>query len=106
MMNDLWRPADQFPLGKMAGLREVNDEGPGSQETRPFGLKYVTDPNLSGRSSLNVAALYYDCNQQIAVMRDGESVLPAFKHTNNQTSTTTADSDRTGPDSDTDVGND
>lgn len=107
MTDDLWRPADQFPLGRIVGLCEIDDEGSSSPDTRPFGLRYAASPNTAGRDGLDIAALDYDFDRQIAIMYDGGLVLPAFKHTSNQTSTSTADHDRKGGgDADTDVGGD
>ena len=90
----------------MGGLCEVNDEEPSSRDTRPFGLRYVADSNPSSRGELDLTALDYDSDRQIAIMRDGGSVLPAFKHTSGSTSTETASSDRNAPDTDTDVDSD
>jgi putative ATP-grasp target RiPP len=87
----------------MTGLCEVNDEEPSSKDTRPFGLKYVTDSNSLSRGELDFTALDYDFDRQIAVMRDGASVLPVFKHTSGSTSTETARADKNAPDTDTDV---
>jgi putative ATP-grasp target RiPP len=106
MADDLWRTADQFPLGAIAGINEIDARGPSGPDTRPFGLRYATDPNHPSNDSLDVAEQGYDVDRQIAVVRDGDSIVPVFKHTSNRTSTTTSDSDRRGPDSDSDVGND
>jgi putative ATP-grasp target RiPP len=104
MNGDLCHPAYQFPLGGAAGISDVSDEMPSSRETRPFGLQYLTDPAPDGGDGFNWASLSYDHERQIAVMQDGGKVIPAFKHTNNQTSTSTGSHDREAADSDTDVG--
>jgi putative ATP-grasp target RiPP len=101
--DDIWWSADQFPLGRVAGLRETDGEGPGSRDTRPFGIRYAASPKAAGRDGLDIAELDYDFDRQIAVMRDGGSVLPAFKHTSGKTSTDTAVHDRNAGDKDTDV---
>lgn len=104
--DDLWRPADQFPLGSLAGRCEGDKEPRGGVETRPFGLRHAVVSNLGSDDSLDLAALDYDIDRQVAVMRDGGSVLPAFKHTNNRTSTSTGADDRKAADRDSDVGGD
>jgi putative ATP-grasp target RiPP len=66
----------------------------------------VTDPASADDVSIDWAALGYDQERQIAVTQQAGTAIPAFKHTNNQTSTSTSASDRNGPDRDTDVGGD
>jgi len=68
MTNDLWRAADQFPLGPAAGITELGQAEPSGKDTRPFGLRYVTDPDLTGRDPMNISAIDYDTDRQIAPM--------------------------------------
>ena len=104
MSDDLFGSAHHFPLGKTAGALTGSAEPPGEPGTRPFGLRFLAEPVPDSQDGLDWGALEYDARQQIAVVRDGELLTPVFKHTNNQTTTTTGTDDRKAPDSDTDVG--
>jgi putative ATP-grasp target RiPP len=107
MQDRIWRAADQFPLGSGPRLAEIPDEPPSTDAgARPFGLRYVNDCPLADHSSIDWATLHYDEERQIAMVADDGVILPAFKHTSNQTSTSTGDQDRRGADKDTDVGGD
>jgi putative ATP-grasp target RiPP len=104
MSEDPFGPTHHFPLGKKAGAITVSAEWPEDRAPRPFGLRFLADPVPDSRGALDWTAVEYDPQRQIAVIRDGDALTPVFKHTNNQTTTTTGVDDRKAPDSDTDVG--
>lgn len=72
------------------------------EEVRPFGLRFVTESVRSGEDALKMDAVQYDHDRQIMVMRSDGVMIPAFKHTNSKTSTSTNVDDRRAGDSDTD----
>lgn len=90
-----------FPLA--AVTREaVAVGGQASGNCRPFGLRYLVDPDLGAADDLDLASVRFDDAAQIVVMSDEFGGIPMFRHTSSRTSTTTNVQDRRASDSDTD----
>jgi putative ATP-grasp target RiPP len=66
----------------------------------PFGLKYAVTP--ASTVDIDLPSISYDPARQVAVITDGDTILPAMRHTSTHTSTSTASQDRNGNDSDSD----
>jgi putative ATP-grasp target RiPP len=66
----------------------------------PFGLKCAVGADTI---DVDLPSISYDPDRQIAVIVDGDDVLPAMRHTSTNTKTTTASQDRKGNDSDSDA---
>jgi hypothetical protein len=71
-------------------------------QVRPLGLMLASVPDAA--ATVDVGMLRWDEAQQVMTLAGGGEFAPAFKHTSDKTSTSTASQDRTGPDSDTDAG--
>ncbi|HET9898449.1 MAG TPA: putative ATP-grasp-modified RiPP [Streptosporangiaceae bacterium] len=97
----LWRPEDMFPLSAPTGYGHLATTEP-VKGGGPFGLRYLVDPDPGANCDLDLASVRLDDAAQIAMTGDGPRSVPVFKHTNNQTSTTTNVHDRKTSDSDTD----
>jgi putative ATP-grasp target RiPP len=69
-------------------------------EALPFGLKCAVSADTI---DVDLPSISYDPTRQIAVIIDGDDVLPAMRHTSTNTKTTTASQDRKGNDSDSDA---
>ena len=97
----IWRPQDMFPLGGPAdGDHTASSES--VKDCRPFGLRYLVDPDPGSNCDLDLASVRLDDMSQIAIIGGEYGGGPAFKHTSGQTSTTTNVQDRKNSDSDTD----
>lgn len=69
-------------------------------EALPFGIKCAVSADTI---DVDLPSISYDPTRQIAVILDGDDVLPAMRHTSTNTKTTTASQDRKGNDSDSDA---
>ena len=98
----IWRSQDMFPLGTPAGQPSASGAG-GGGEPVPFGLRYLADPDASAVSDVDFGSVSFDMAAQISMMRGQAGLVPLFKHTSGQTSTTTNAQDRKTSDSDTDT---
>jgi putative ATP-grasp target RiPP len=94
----LTEPRHLFPLD--ADLTSTDAVESTEDTDLPLGLKYATRPATT--VDVDFPAISYDPDRQIAVVTDGDTVLPAMRHTSTQTKTTTASQDRKGNDSDSD----
>jgi putative ATP-grasp target RiPP len=97
----IWRPQDMFPLSVTVG-RDYPASGESAEDSRPFGLRYLVDPDPGANCDLDLTSARLDDGTQITIMADEPGGMPVFKHTSNQTSTTTNVQDRKTSDSDTD----
>lgn len=97
----IWRPRDMFPLGIPAS-QPIAKPSELSKDCRPFGLRYLMDPDPGANCDLDLANLRFDNIAQIAMVIGESGLAPVFKHTSGQTSTTTNVQDRKTSDSDTD----
>jgi putative ATP-grasp target RiPP len=97
----IWRPQDMFPLsGPADGHHAAHSES--IEDCRPFGLRYLVNPDPGSNCDLDLASVRLDDMSQIAIVDDKDCGGPAFKHTSGQTNTTTNVQDRKNADSDTD----
>jgi putative ATP-grasp target RiPP len=94
-----------FPLGATAGRDSVSG-GDVIGNRVPFGLRYLAEPDGGAACEVDWDAVLFDESAQISMMPDGAGVVPLFKHTSGQTSTTTNAQDRQSSDSDSDVEHD
>jgi putative ATP-grasp target RiPP len=97
----IWRSQDVFPLGTPAG--QPSASGGTGGETIPFGLRYLTDPDAGAVSDVDFGSVSFDEDAQISMVRGRAGLVPLFKHTSGQTSTTMNAQDRKTSDSDTDT---
>lgn len=86
----------QFPLGCAFSRADASGE-PGT--ARPFGLRYAVVPPST--IDVDLSTLGYDADRQIAIVLDGDVVVPAMRHTSTKTKTQTGD--KSGPDDDEDA---
>jgi putative ATP-grasp target RiPP len=84
-----------FPLD-----RTTTDSAAHDDEALPFGIKCAVSADTI---DVDLPSVSYDSTRQIAVIIDGDDILPAMRHTSTRTKTTTASQDRKGNDSDTDA---
>lgn len=97
-----WRPNDLFPLGQRPA--SPGEDVPASAgPARPFGLRYLTDPDPGSAVALDWEKVSYDPDRQIAVISGDQGVMPMFRHTSSKTSTSTNIDDREASDSDEDT---
>jgi putative ATP-grasp target RiPP len=90
-------PRHLFPLDTT-----VPDPDPATRPENgvlPFGLKRAVRADTI---DVDLPSISYDPARQIAVITDGDDVLPAMHHTSTNTKTSTASQDRKGNDSDSD----
>lgn len=97
----IWQPQDMFPLGAVAS-QPVAKRGVAAEAWRPFGLRYLVDPDPGANCDLDQASVRFDDAAQIAMVSVESGMVPVFKHTSGQTSTTTNVQDRKASDSDAD----
>ncbi len=97
----IWRPQDLFPLSHEPDKAALATSVPVGS-CRPYGLRYLVDPDPSATSDVDLTTVRFDDASQIAVMGDEFGGIPAFKHTSGKTKTTTNVQDRETSDSDTD----
>lgn len=97
----IWRSQDMFPLGAATG-QPVAKCSELAEDWRPFGLRYLVDPDPGANCDLDLASVRFDDAAQIAMVIGEFGMVPVFKHTSGQTSTTTNVQDRKASDSDTD----
>ncbi|GIL27451.1 putative ATP-grasp-modified RiPP [Actinocatenispora comari] len=90
---------DQFSLGRPTAL--PHGDTAVSSAPRPFGATLAVEPNEV--EAIDLEALSYDTERQIALIRDGSQVVPLARHTDGRTSTSTASRDGTPQDGDSDV---
>lgn len=96
----IWQPQDMFPLAAVTSQPFANGEH--SENIIPFGLRYLVDPDPSSNCDLDLALVRFDDAAQMAVVSSESDMVPVFKHTSGQTSTTTNVHDRKASDSDSD----
>lgn len=101
-----WSHREQFPSGRPLGLLEATPDAPTEPAKRPFGLRFATSHRPGSVVELDTAALHYDPVTQTIMIRDGETLSPAFKHTSDKTKTSTGSQDRKAADNDEDAGGD
>jgi putative ATP-grasp target RiPP len=95
----LYAASGLFPLGRPFGLLPASQQQC-PVDLLPFGLRRaVSSPAVPVG---DLSAYGYDHDQQIGVLRVGETVVPLLRHTTGQTRTTTNPDGHKGPDSDTD----
>lgn len=92
--------SDHFPLGRAYGHVESTPEPPSA--ARPFGLTHTVAPVTM--AVVDPAALSYDDETQVGLIRQGARMVPLSRHTTGQTNTVTqgGDGHGTNQDSDTD----
>lgn len=96
------RRSHSMPPAATLSARERSTPSSAIGSGRPFGLRYLVDPHPSATCDLDLAAVRLDDVTQIAVMSRDSDGVPVFKHTSDETSTTTNIHDRKTSDSDTD----
>lgn len=89
-----------FPMGEYHGLPAEAD----GSTMRPFGLRFAAPPAPSATTPpVDFSTWAYDDRRQVAVVRDGGSVIEAVRHSTGPTQTPTNTGDGTRFERDDDV---